>query len=173
MEIIQATTISSFPQLKRHKGKNQSVFSRTHWAGPQSTPSSVCPSPVRGLEVWSILLTYLNNSSLLKQWSNIIKESKVISSWQKSVFSLCVCMCVLCVCSCVYRCMCVHIHTEARGQLWVSLGTFSLSGWGEGGKGLALTWNLPSMPARWPVWPQDPPHTTSSYIFYVGSRNQT
>lgn len=26
VEIIQATTISNFPQLKRHKGKNQLVF---------------------------------------------------------------------------------------------------------------------------------------------------
>lgn len=35
VEIIQATTISSFPQLKRHKGKNQFIFfaftSRRSW----------------------------------------------------------------------------------------------------------------------------------------------
>ena len=53
VEIIQATTISSFPQLKRHKGKNNRVFSQYAKVYPEPPLLSVF------WQMWNILLTYI------------------------------------------------------------------------------------------------------------------
>jgi len=67
VEIIQATTISSFPQLKRHKGKKQFVFSQCVFLkGPQF------PQVKSLSHVEHCADLYFKNLNLLKQWSKTV-----------------------------------------------------------------------------------------------------